>query len=67
MIVCNSSDFFDLFSARRKIFILSSFLRHFYCLLSQRFTRAPAPPMIASTSAQLAMEVSPGVVIARAP
>ena len=33
----------------------------------QRFTRAPAPPIIASTSAQLAIEVSPGVVIARAP
>ena len=33
----------------------------------QRFTRAPAPPMMASTSPTVAMEVSPGVVIASAP
>ena len=31
------------------------------------FTLAPAPPMIASTSLTLAIEVSPGVVIANAP
>ena len=31
------------------------------------FTRAPAPPMIASTSSLDAIDVSPGVVIARAP
>ena len=30
-------------------------------------TLAPAPPMMASTSLTLAMEVSPGVVIASAP
>ena len=35
--------------------------------LHQRFTRAPAPPMMASTSLTEAMEVSPGVVIASAP
>ena len=33
----------------------------------QRFTRAPAPPMMASTSLTLAIEVSPGVVMASAP
>ena len=32
-----------------------------------RLTRAPAPPMMASTSFTLAMLVSPGVVIASAP
>ena len=31
------------------------------------FTRAPAPPMIPSTSSLDAIDVSPGVVIARAP
>ncbi len=30
-------------------------------------TRAPAPPMMPSTSSTVAMEVSPGVVIASAP
>ena len=33
----------------------------------QRTTRAPPPPMTFSTSLRLAMEVSPGVVMARAP
>ena len=37
------------------------------CLTTYLCTRAPAPPMIASTSFLLAMVVSPGVVIASAP
>ena len=37
------------------------------CFLVQRLTLAPAPPMMASTSLRDAMEVSPGVVMARAP
>ena len=34
---------------------------------SQRFTRAPLPAISASTSSTLAIDVSPGVVIASAP
>ena len=52
-----------------KGFILNSALHssHSTPELRYLFTRAPAPPMMASTSPTVAMLVSPGVVMASAP
>ena len=45
----------------------SVFLPVAFIICNYLCTRAPAPPMMASTSFLLAMVVSPGVVIASAP
>ncbi len=56
---------YEAVSERRQL--KSARLRFRGTAVSYRFTRAPAPPMMASTSDTEAMEVSPGVVIASAP
>ena len=55
------------FYAFLKIFAGSRLGGFFFAFFAYLLTRAPAPPMMASTSLTLAMEVSPGVVMARAP
>ncbi len=54
-------------SVFREVISVLKFLGDALPILNYLCTLAPAPPMMASTSFLLAMVVSPGVVMARAP